>query len=56
MIESLTTLGALLDERLTGADATAADLGDRAACQGGAAAARRICRLMGRGDDDGRIW
>ena len=56
VIESLTTLGALLDDRLTGAGATAADLGDRVACQGGAAAARRICRLMGRGDDDGRLW
>jgi hypothetical protein len=56
VFESLTTLGVLLDERLRGADATAADLGDRAACQGGAAAARRICWLMGRGDDDGRLW
>jgi hypothetical protein len=56
VIESLTRLGALLDDRLTGAGATAADLEDRAACQGGTAAARRICWLMGRGDDDGRLW
>ena len=56
VIESLTTLGALLDDRLTRVGPTAADLGDRAACQGGAAAARRICWLMGRGDDDGRPW
>jgi hypothetical protein len=56
VIESLTTLGALLDDQLTRAGATTADLEDRAACQGGAAAARRICWLMGRGDDDGRLW
>ena len=56
VIERLATLGALLDERLTRAGVTAADLGDCAACQGGAAAARRICWLMGRGDDDGRLW
>ena len=56
VIESLTTLGALLDDQLTRARATAADLGDRTACEGGAAAARRICWLMGRGDDDGRLW
>jgi hypothetical protein len=56
VIESLATLGALLDDRLTRAGATAANPGDRAACQGGAAAAQRICWLMGRGDDDGRLW
>jgi hypothetical protein len=56
VIESLATLGALLDDRLARAGATAANPGDRAACQGGAAAARRICRLMNRGDDDGRLW
>ena len=56
VIESLATLGALLDDRLTRAGATGTDLEDRAACQDGGAAARRICRLMGRGDDDGRLW
>ena len=56
VVGTLAKLGALLNDRLTRAGATATDPGDRAACQDGAAAARRICRLTGRGDDDGRLW
>jgi hypothetical protein len=56
VIETLAALGALLEDRLTRAAATAGDPEDCTSCQDGAAAARRICRLMGRGDDDSRLW
>jgi hypothetical protein len=46
----LATLAAALRDRLTGAANLAVLPDDRAACQDAAAAARRICQLMARGD------
>jgi hypothetical protein len=47
--DALAALGALLDERLSGAAGHAPTPGDRAACQQAAKAARRIHQLMAHG-------
>jgi hypothetical protein len=47
--DALAALGALLNERLSGAAGRAPTPGDRAACQQAAEAARRIHQLMARG-------
>lgn len=53
--DALAGLAAVLDEALTGAAASAALAGDRAACLEAAEAAQQISQLMARGGDDGRL-
>jgi hypothetical protein len=55
VIDALAALGRLLDARLTRAAVTAAEPGDRAACEDAADAARRIRQLMARDDVDARL-
>ena len=53
--DALAVLAAALGERLRQAAVLAEVPGDQAACQQGAAAARRICELMTRGEHDARL-
>jgi hypothetical protein len=55
VIDALAALGRLLDDRLTRAAVTAAEPGDRAACEDAADAARRIRQLMARDDVVARL-
>jgi hypothetical protein len=52
---TLAALAVMLRDQLYRAAAVAEEPGDRAACHDAAAAAERICQLMTRDDDDGRL-